>query len=857
MKKSLPMLLLVSIVACVILACTMVACQPSSTPEDLTEADSTTAESTEGTTGEETTEETTEGTTEQPSDEESSTEPAIPEIKGVVADFNAISQSALEKCFSGANQCTVTYAQDDDGEAYMVLKTTAATNDPFVSFSMSKFQKSASMSKVSADDYKYVVLKVRNVNCSNGSFELFFYAGQVQGATPGYVTTSSFDLGTNDWQYVMFDLSDFEGWNGNVNGFRFDFMTGALAAGEELHIAEIQFLESDDAFYKLFDIGWDEIGVIAGEQAKTEAEQLLASVTKPTTKFDSYTPETAEKEDSTLSYWFENLYNRTPQNNNTSSGKLSYQIQLAKNEAEGCQFILGTEKDVEGLKVYISDFTNEAGNTLQTELFWGYYFNIDGERVIEALPPVTYEPDQDMLDWVNGGNGGGEAMPMLQKYNGFDIKGGENQTFVIKATTKSDTVPGEYTATIRVVDKDGNEVKKVTVFVYVWNFELPEATSCKTLMSLGSFDIYYSYKDWGGDLRNDEGENLYTAYYDFLLDHRVCAYDLPFSNDDGSFSNSGVVKYLDNPRVVAFQPLGFSKELTAGNVSNAYNYLSQKQEWLDKAYFYPVDEPLTVQRLDDINNYGKLLTEYFPGYKLIVPMHVNYNLPGGDYFSYVSEYVTVWCPKTFFYNTFAEWYGDRSLTYGCSIITEQNLGSFRDRMWAEQEGGDELWWYVTRRPSQPEITLIIDTEAVNVRTLFWQQKLYNIDGFLYYLVNDWTNGTTKWYVDSAEGDFMYGMDALHEISAENNVDVYGNGILIYSGVYFAQTDPVGSLRLECVRDGIEDYEYLTILEEKYGKDVVDAIINQWTTSVGEYSTDQEQFNALRAQLGALIDSLAE
>jgi hypothetical protein len=305
--------------------------------------------------------------------------------------------------------------------------------------------------------------------------------------------------------------------------------------------------------------------------------------------------------------------------------------------------------------------------------------------------------------------------------------------------------------------------------------------------------------------------------------------------------------------VVAFPPLGFSKQLTASNTANAYAFLSQKQEWLDKAYFYPVDEPLNTGRLDDVNNFGKLLSETFPGYKLIVPMHVNYNVAGGDFFSYVSEYVNVWCPKTFFYNTFAEWYNDRTLTYGCSIVTEQKLGSFRDRMWAEQEGGDELWWYVTRRPSQPEITLIIDTEAVNVRTLFWQQKLYNVDGFLYYLVNDWTNGSTKWYVASAD-EFLYGMDALHEVSAENNVDVYGNGILLYSGVYFAQPEPVGCVRLECVRDGIEDYEYLTILEEKYGKDVVDAIINQWTTGVGQYNTDQEQFAALRAQLGALIEA---
>ncbi len=849
MKKSFPIILLALMLVSVMLACVLVACGPENQPDTPT-TESTTEDP--GTTEPDTTEP---DTTEPGTTEPGTTEPVIPEIKGVVADFDAISQSALEKCFSGANMCTVSYGRDDGGEAYVALTTTGASNDPFVSFSMAKFQKSAEMDKVSADDYKYVMLKVRSLGCSNGTFELFFYAGSVQGATPGYVVNSSFDLSTEDWQYVLFDLSAMDGWAGKVNGFRFDFSTGALGAGETLQIAEIQFLESDEAFYRLYDIGWDEVGVIADQQAKDQAAQLLGSIQKPTTAYDSYTPEAADKEDASLSLWFDNLYNRTPQATNTSNGKLTYQIQLAKNEIEGCQFLIGAQNNVEGLKVYISDFTNAAGDTLTTRLFWGYYFNVDGERVIDPLAPVTYTPDRTMLDWVNGGNGGGEQMPLLQKYDGFDIKAGENQAFIIKATSKPDSAAGEYTATLRVVDKDGNEVKKVTVFAYVWNFELPEETSCKTLMDLGSYDIYVSYKDWGGDVANAEGKHLPQIYYDFLLANRVCAYSLPFDNADGTFSQSGIMDYVDNPRVVAFQPLGWSKELTATAVSNAYSVLSQNPAWLEKAYFYPVDEPLSVERLDDINNYGKLLSEHFPGYKLITPMHVNYILPEGDFFSYVSEYVTVWCPKTFFYNTFAEWYYDRELTYGCSVVTEQKLGSFRDRMWAEQEGGDELWWYVTRRPSAPEITLTIDTDAVSLRTIFWQSKLYNIDGFLYYLVNDWTNGSTKWYVDSAD-EFYYGMDAMHEVSAENNVDVYGNGILLYSGVYFAQTDPVGSLRLECVRDGIEDYEYLTILEEKYGKDVVDAIINEWTTSVGEYSTDTEQFNDLRAKLGALVEAAA-
>lgn len=855
MKRSIPMILLASILVCVMLACALVACNDDpATPSDGT-TEGTTQGTTEGTTEGET-EGTTEGTTEgETSTDEETTEPLLPEINSVIADFNAVEADELKSFVSGANQLKAVVETDEDGEQYIALSTSVTNaNDPCVSFNFKKFYKAAGMNAVKADDYKYVVLKVRNVSCSNGTFELFFYSGKTSGATPGLMTTSSFDLSNDGWQYVLFDLSAFDAWTGNVNGFRFDYMITGTNEGETLHIAEIQFLESDEAYYKLFNIDWTQVGVNATEQAKDQAAQLLGSVTMPTTKFDSYTSESAEYEDANLSYWFANLYNRTPQNDNTSTGKLKYQIQLAKNEIEGLQFILAAQNDVEGLKVYVSDFANESGDTLYTELFWGYYFNIEGERVIEALPPVSYDPNQAFVDWANGGNAAGAQIPVLQKYNGFDIKGGENQTFVVKATTELDTKPGEYAATLRVVDKDGKEVKKVTLFAYVWNFELPEATSCKTLMDLSAFNVYVSYYDYGGILTNAAGKNLPTAYYDYLLENRVCAYSLPFDNENGSFSANGIMDYVNNPRVVAFQPLGWSKELNASNVAQAYSVLSQNPEWLAKAYFYPVDEPLNVGRLDDIKNYGKLLSEHFPGYKLITPMHVNYTLPGGDYFSYVSEYVNVWCPKTFFYNTFAEWYHDRDLTYGCSIMTEQKLGTFRDRMWQEQQNGDELWWYVTRRPADPEITLTINTDAVNVRTLFWQQKLYNVDGFLYYLVNDWDNGMTKWYV-ATEDEFYFGMDALHEVNAEQDVNCYSNGILLYSGAYFAQPEPVGCVRLECIRDGIEDYEYLTILEEKYGKDVVDAIINQWTTGVGAYNTDQEQFYELRAKLGALIESI--
>ena len=169
---------------------------------------------------------------------------------------------------------------------------------------------------------------------------------------------------------------------------------------------------------------------------------------------------------------------------------------------------------------------------------------------------------------------------------------------------------------------------------------------------------------------------------------------------------------------------------------------------------------------------------------------------------------------------------------------------------AEQKAeGKEVWWYVTRYPHDPEITLSINDESIKHRLLFWQQKLYNVDGFLYYMVNDWEDAKnwTKKYEKSVGGEV---------------VNTYGNGVLIYPGGALPEDvekygndgypGPIGSLRLESVRDGVEDYDYFTLLDQKYGEGTSDLVIKQITTSLGSYKTDAELFNALRTAVGDLI-----
>lgn len=820
--------------------------------ETETEADVPTESQSEETTAEDTSiEETT--TTEETTTEEVTTNPPIPPI---VYDFNSIAPAGVKTYFSNANQTEYVVEKDENDEAYVKLTTSGAViNDPFISFDVAAYARKIKAQVANLDVYKYVMLKVKSVGMTDGSFYMYYGTNKNASITGTQVVNAGYDVDDSEWQYIFFDCSNEENWTGRITTFRFDYTMTAVSAGESLYIAEVKFLADDREYYESLGLDFGDIGFDISKENADKADELLSSVTGPTTSFDNYKGEQAEHEDASLNIWFDHMYDRTANNNNVSTGRLSYQMMLAKNERENCQLILASDNNVEGLKIYISDFTNANGDTLATDLFWGYYFNIEGEKLVEPLVPVIYEKNDKMQDWIAGNNGAGLVITDQQKYNGFDIKGGENQTFIIRVTTLPNTPAGEYSATVRVLDKDGKEVKKVTVFTYVWNFELPEETSCKTLMDLDDFNLFVSYGDWAGVLTNDKGWGLYETYYNFLLENRVCAYDIPgvqYQNGSGVYTDS-MMEYVKNPRVVAFQPTGWSKALSADGIKTAYEALSQNPEWLEKAYFYPVDEPGNVGKLNDINYWGSVLKENFPGYKLIVPTHLNAPVSGGDYYSYIDEYVNVWCPHTYFYNTFAEWYADRSLTYRNSPAVDAKLGSFRDRMWQAQSEGEEAWWYVTRFPHDPEITLTINTDAVNYRTLFWQQKLYDVDGFLYYLVNDWSNNSGVWVPD-AEQEFLLGLDSHHEVNAEYPYNVYGNGILLYAGVYFGQVDPIGSVRLECVRDGIEDFEYLTMLEEIYGYDVVQAIVHTWTQSLGEYNTDTEAFTALRTQIAMLLEN---
>ena len=811
MKKHLAWLLALISVIALLVACTAGAGDTDTTAENTTASEATTAEETTDTVGETTAE------TDETTAEETTTAPET-EVE-LPADGFALDHERVERQFSGGNAMTATRVEMD-GSYVVKLSSTAASGDPFITFNVKNYCTALKIDKFKAADYQYVILRVKTENCSSAKFELFYCAGSVTSPTGTCMLTASFDNSSDGWQYIVFNMKGANQWTGNIHSFRFDYQTSCAGAEENMYISHVFFAKDDDEMRAVTTQGLkNPFEIETDPELESVVDDLLATPdsapTVDNTKVD------ASAEDANLDLWFNHAYINNPAEDILSTGWNTYLLRLAKNESEGVHMFLASKGGHSGLTVSVTNFRNANGDELKTELMYGYYFeDVEGKTLVDPIP------------WVQAGQT-------------FDLAANRSYMYIIKATSYMDSPAGEYTATVTVTDAEGNEIKKATVSAYVWNFTLPEETSCKTQMDLSWYNIYVAHECWEGD----DGL-LYKNYYDLMLSNRICAYTLPYSTQ-GTFSDPRILDYLNNPRVTAFNPIGWKEEVTADRVQAAYAFLSQNQEWLDKAYFYMVDEPLNKGHLDLINDYGEMLKQYFPGYKMMAPTHVNYAWNADsteDSFSYVKDAINVWCFKPYFFTTFEQYNYDRTLTYWMTPKLEENLGTFADRMYAEQAEGDELWWYVTRRPESPEITLLMETEAVRHRILFWQQKLYNVDSFLYYLVNDWynigeDNGLNKKYehIDGADG-----------------YDCYGNGVLLYSGQDFGVYGAVESIRMETVRDGIEDFEYLTMITELYGKDVTDAIIHRLTTSLSNYNTDTDNFTDLRIALGNIIEAtLAE
>lgn len=142
--------------------------------------------------------------------------------------------------------------------------------------------------------------------------------------------------------------------------------------------------------------------------------------------------------------------------------------------------------------------------------------------------------------------------------------------------------------------------------------------------------------------------------------------------------------------------------------------------------------------------------------------------------------------------------------------------------------GKEVWIYTAFLPQGNYANRFIEQQALKHRLLFWLMAKYNISGSLNWGFNYWTSDNP--FVDLGKKSGNYILPA-------------GDDYIVYP----KNNQLLSSIRLESMKDGLNDYALLQQLKKKNPKKAMD-IINKVIKGPDDYISDIATFRNVRAEL---------
>lgn len=478
-------------------------------------------------------------------------------------------------------------------------------------------------------------------------------------------------------------------------------------------------------------------------------------------------------------------------------------ITLAKNEYEGFQLVLAAVKGG-SVRVQMSDFTDAEGNTIKTTLYKEHYVYNGDRRYADTFS--LYTPDA-LIPY------GGEDVALKKNYS---------QAFYMETRSAADTPAGEYSAVVTVKKSDGTPLLEKTVNATVYNFTVPESPSMDTAVGIFSSLFFklnglkyikstYGINGSSVSVLYKEYQEQYKVYYDYMLDHRMSPYVLPYDILDERAD-----AYMSDSRVTSF---------CVPFISSApyyYQKIISNPVWAKKAYFYPIDEPRSETDIVVYEMMTEYLAENCPGYNMVTPFF------GIEVKDEENEGETI--------NNFDIQKGKSNISCPESICFDSS--EFYEKTMERVADGDRSWWYVCCGPSAQKgyCNMFTYLQGLKHRILFWQQRQYDVTGFLYWDVAYWDKCKNPWETAKSWDDFSSS----------------GDGCWLYPGDKIGLEGPVGSLRLTNAVDGMEDYEYFTLAEEKFGEAWVKERVARITTDLTHYTDDHALLQQVRNEIALAL-----
>ncbi|MDR2894905.1 MAG: DUF4091 domain-containing protein, partial [Alistipes sp.] len=176
------------------------------------------------------------------------------------------------------------------------------------------------------------------------------------------------------------------------------------------------------------------------------------------------------------------------------------------------------------------------------------------------------------------------------------------------------------------------------------------------------------------------------------------------------------------------------------------------------------------------------------------------------------------------------------------------------RIIAEEKAiGGEMTWYVSCDQRFPQPNYFIDAPAMDMVMLPWITARYQMDGILYWAINWWSSTVTPWIdADTFPSGFLCSDGWI--LNGEGTLWYPGDNVRQYTG----QPDvegPISSIRFELLREGIEDFVYLSMLKDLGDEAFSDYMAESMVVDVKAFSRNVAVLHDTRREMARRIESL--
>lgn len=444
----------------------------------------------------------------------------------------------------------------------------------------------------------------------------------------------------------------------------------------------------------------------------------------------------------------------------------------AGRESESFQLILAASPRRETtLQITPTQFRTSKGVTFPaTAIHWGEIRDITA-RTTQLGADLSCKDDPDYL---------GSWPDLIEDENPqkLSLAAGAVQPLLVRFDVPANTPAGIYHGAIQIKAVEGSDLE-IPVELTIRNFSLPEGNSIP--ISFSFFKDFY--KDW-------YGQKELTPQQDEYIKRYLLSYRLPPCNiysDTLYPSLEEMQKYHLNFATAGY--FNYKRLLSEEELQKLIEQYRPRLEAMKKAGFA---EGLYLYTFDEIVGMGEH-EKTFPAARQIMARFK-------QEFPWLKRLQTS-RPHSSLLNSFDVWVP--LFTY----FTNDNQ-EFHDL----QKKGVQFWWYPADIPYKPFPNFFLGYPLTDMRVIPSMTRMKNLNGILYWCINrEWNNNRALY------GNSMWDTSRWEPaiVSVFNGKKVYRNGMgnLVYPG---PNGKMYASMRLENLRDGLEDYEYYALLDKQLG-----------------------------------------